>query len=74
MVEAEYKPNQRVEKDKEFALHSHLENKVTCREYKVGEREERALVVQARKKKKHTCYFLGVSSKQVRLDLILPKF
>ena len=36
-------------------------------------REERALVVQARKKK-NACYFLGVGSKQGRLDLILPKF
>ena len=36
-------------------------------------REERALVVQARKKK-NACYFLGVGSKQGRLDLILPNF
>ena len=36
-------------------------------------REERALVVKARKKK-NACYFLGVGSKQCRLDLILPKF
>ena len=36
-------------------------------------REERALIVQARKKK-NACYFLGVGSKQGRLDLILPKF
>jgi len=35
--------------------------------------EERALVVQARKKK-NACYFLGVGSKQGRLDLILPRF
>ena len=36
-------------------------------------REKKALIVQERKKK-NACYFLGVASKQGRLDLILAKF
>ena len=47
-------------------------NKVLCREYEFFDRDDRALVVQARKKK-NACYFLGVGSKQGRLDLDLPK-
>ena len=53
--------------------HSHLENKVTCRKYKVGEKGGKGFGCSS-KKKKNACYFLGVGSKQGRLDLILPKF
>ena len=54
-------------------IHPLGETRLHARNIRSEKREERALVVQATKKK-NTCYFLGVGSKQGRLDLILPKF
>ena len=54
-------------------VHSLLVNEVTCRENKVGEKGGKGFGCP-KKKKKNACYFLGVVSKQGRLDLILPNF